>query len=261
SSPAWGSSPPAAGCAGASWRRGTRPSIPPASSPSSGAAWRGRGGGCGGRAAAARRVLRPLRGERPPAAAWRGFLAYARREPRLVLARYLFTPREVAERILGQLRSSRGVEHPFTSGREVVHAETARFLAALPAYEAAILDHLTAGAAVRWIGDGTPEEVGGLVEAPLGTVVVVARPPGSDWEFEWKRCGRRGDHPLRVVFRPRGPGPAPRARASPRRRRGRAGPAPPLRGRQGGPLPGGGAVPPLAGGAPPPRGGGRGAAD
>jgi hypothetical protein len=156
------------------------------------------------RLAGARRVLRPLRGERTSAIAWRGFLAYARREPRLVLARYLFTPREVAERILGQLRSSRGVEHPFTSGREIVHTETARFLATLPAYEAAILGHLTAGAAVRWIGDGTPEEVGALVEAPLGTVVVVARPPGSDWEFEWKRCGRRGDHPLDVVFRRRG---------------------------------------------------------
>jgi hypothetical protein len=156
------------------------------------------------RLARARRVLRPLRGERTPAAAWGGFLAYARREPRLVLARYLFTPREVAERILGQLRSSRGVEHPFTSGREVVRAETARFLAALPLYEAAILGHLSAGAAVRWIGDATPEEVGGLVEAPLGTVVVVARPPGSDWEFEWKRCGRRGVHPLGVVFRRRG---------------------------------------------------------
>jgi hypothetical protein len=156
------------------------------------------------RLAPARRLLGPLRGERTPTAAWRDFLAYARREPRLVLARYLFTPREVAARILGLLRSSRGVEHPFTSGREVVRRETARFISSLPPYEAAILAHLAAGDAVRWVAEATPRELGGLVEAPLGTVVVVARPPGSDWELEWKRCGRRGDHPLDVVFRRRG---------------------------------------------------------
>jgi hypothetical protein len=156
------------------------------------------------RLAPARRVLAPLRGERTPPAAWEAFLAYARREPRLVLARYLFTPREVAERILGLLRSSRGVEHPFTSGREVVRRETARFVASLPPYEAAILAHLAAGDAIRWVADATPAEPGGLVEAPPGTVVVVARPPGSDWELEWKRCGRRGDQPLDVVFRRRG---------------------------------------------------------
>ena len=157
-----------------------------------------------GRLATAGRALPPLSGARTPTAAWAAFLACARREPRLLLARYVFTPREVAARILGRLRSSRGVAHPFTAGREVVRGETARFVAALPPYEAAILAHLADGEAIRWVAEATPSEVGGMVEAPLGTVVVVARPPGSDWEFEWKRCGRRGAHPLDVVFRRRG---------------------------------------------------------
>ena len=156
------------------------------------------------RLAPARRVLAPLRGERTPAAAWEDFLAYARREPRLVLARYLFTPREVAERILGTLRSSRGVEHPFTSGRRGRAQRDGALRLVVTPYEAAILAHLAAGDAVRWVAGATPAEVGGMVEAPLGTVVVVARPPGSDWELEWKRCGRRGDQPLDVVFRRRG---------------------------------------------------------
>ncbi len=152
----------------------------------------------------ARRVLRPLRGEGTSRRAWQGFLAYARREHKLVLARYLFNPRQVAARILGELRSSRGVEHPFAAGRNVVREETARLRASLPAYEAAILDHLCASADIRWIGDRTPAELGALVEAPLSTVVVVAKLPGSDWELEWKRCGRPGDHPVDVVFRRRG---------------------------------------------------------
>lgn len=156
------------------------------------------------RLARAEPAFRGLRGRDTSQDAWRRFLALARCERKLALARFLFTPREVAERMLGRLRSSRGLEHPFTSGRDFVEEETDRALALLPPYEAEVVDLLCRGSAVRWVADDTPAELGALVEAPLGTVVAVARPPGSDLEIEWKRVGRRGSRPLGVVFRRRG---------------------------------------------------------
>jgi hypothetical protein len=156
------------------------------------------------RLARAEPALRGLRGRDTSRDAWRRFLALARCERKLALARYLFTPREVVERMLGRLRSSRGLEHPFTSGRDYVEEETERALALLPPYEAEVVDLLCRGFAVRWVTDGTSTELGALVEAPLGTVVAVGRPPGSDLEIEWKRAGRRGPRPLGVVFRRRG---------------------------------------------------------
>lgn len=156
------------------------------------------------RLARAEPAFRGLRGRGTSREAWRRFLALARSERKLALARYLFTPREVAERMLGRLRSSRGLEHPFTSGRDYVEQETNRALALLPPYEAEILDLLCRGSAVRWVTEETSGELGALVEAPPGTVVAVARPPGSDLEIEWKRAGRPGPRPLGAVFRRRG---------------------------------------------------------
>ena len=156
------------------------------------------------RLARAEPAFRGLRGRDTSREAWRRFLALARSERKLALARYLFTPREVAERMLGRLRSSRGLEHPFTSGRDYVEQETDRALALLPPYEAQIVDLLCRGSAVRWVAEETPVELGALVEAPVGTVVAVARPPGSDLEIEWKRAGRPGPRPLGAVFRRRG---------------------------------------------------------
>ena len=49
-----------------------------------------------------------------------------------------------------------------------------------------------------WVTDDTPSELNSLVEYPVGTVVLVVKPPGSHHEFELKRVGRRGDHPLSV---------------------------------------------------------------
>src|SRR4030095_12023236 len=46
----------------------------------------------------------------------------------------------------------------------------------------------------------TSSEINSLVEYPTTTVVLVVKPPGSDVEFEIKRAGRRGDHPLNVVY-------------------------------------------------------------
>ena len=51
---------------------------------------------------------------------------------------------------------------------------------------------------VYWVADATSSELNSLVEYPVGTVVLVVKPPGSHYEFELKRAGRRGNHPLSV---------------------------------------------------------------
>ncbi len=52
---------------------------------------------------------------------------------------------------------------------------------------------------IFWVSDETSSAINSLVEYPLTTVVLVIKPPGSHYEFELKRAGRRGN-PLSVVF-------------------------------------------------------------
>lgn len=137
------------------------------------------------------------------AGALRDVLLYARKECKLVLARYLFGPEEVAERILAQVRTSRGVPSPFAETPSHIREEAQRALSALPEYEARILDRLSrlgGGHPIYWVTDRTSSEINSLVEYPLGTVVLVIKPPGSDLEIEIKRAGCRGDRLLGIVF-------------------------------------------------------------
>ena len=130
------------------------------------------------------------------------FASLSRRECKLSLARYLFTPEEVVGRILALVRTSKGVADidPFMPA--YVADEAAHALAVwLPDYEAQILRALCETAWVYWVSDATGAEVNSLVEYPLTTVVLVVKPPGSCVEFEFKRAGRRGAHPLGVVYR------------------------------------------------------------
>lgn len=138
-------------------------------------------------------VLAPLWEGKATPAALRDFFAYARRECRLDLARYLFTPEEVVERILSQVRSSRGAPHPFPRKHAYIQEEARRAFAGLPAYEAEILQRLGEGHRIFWVSERTSAEINALVEYPLTTVVLVVKPPGSDVEIEIKRAGCRGD--------------------------------------------------------------------
>ncbi|HEX4964105.1 MAG TPA: hypothetical protein VF173_24985 [Thermoanaerobaculia bacterium] len=156
------------------------------------------------RLARAGRVLRPLCGRSTSRRAWRDFLEFSRSDCKLPLARYVFTPEEVVERILSGLRSSHGIEHPFTSGRPFVDWETRAVFARLPPFEAEILERLCERFRILWLAPTTPAELNGLVEAPLATVVAVVKPPGSDLEIELKRAGRPQRRPLGVVFRRNG---------------------------------------------------------
>lgn len=145
------------------------------------------------------RVHDRINGTRSARRALRDFLGLAQRDCKLTLARYLFSPAEVVERILAQVRLTRGVPDldPFEPPH--IAGEIEQTIAALPDFEASLLRRLCAVGKVCWVADATSSELNSLVEYPLGTVVLVIKPPGSQIEFEIKRAGRRGSHPLGVV--------------------------------------------------------------
>ena len=150
------------------------------------------------------RVHRKIHGTNTPDAALREFVALARSECKLTLARYLFTPEEVVDRIVKEIKTTDGVKDVDVMQPQFMDAETARALQRLPDYEAGILRRLCEGQKTYWVGDKTSSRVNSLVEYPLTTVVLVIKPPGSEIEFELKRAGRRGNNPFNVVFRRNG---------------------------------------------------------
>ena len=126
--------------------------------------------------------------------AWRYFFRVSRDINKLHLARFVFTPDEVAFEIRRQLGISRGVE-----------ALRAKPLALrpvdAPAYESAILDRLCATNEIYWVSERCGSELNALVEFPLTSAVVVVKPPGSEFEIEFKRAGVRRDRRLDVISR------------------------------------------------------------
>jgi DUF971 family protein len=145
------------------------------------------------------RVHCKMHGEMLDAVAVREFIGLSHRDCKLTLARYLFTPEEIVDRVLKQVRVSEGVKDIDVSQPRYVDAQLSHVLNNLPEFEARILQLLCAGAKVYWVSDTTSSAINSLVEYPLTTVVLVIKPPGSDLEFELKRAGRRGN-PLSVVF-------------------------------------------------------------
>jgi len=147
------------------------------------------------------RVHQKIRGRKTSAAALNEFIEASRSECKLTLARYLFTPEEVVDRIVRQIRITDGVTDLDVNQPRYIDAELERASNALPNYEAAILRRLCAGPKIYWVSDATSSRINSLVEYPLTTVVLVIKPPGSELEFELKRTGRKGDNPFTVVFR------------------------------------------------------------
>jgi hypothetical protein len=146
------------------------------------------------------RVHERLAGGRTSQSAIRDFISLSRCECKISVTRYLFTPEEVVERVVSQLRTSRGVPdlghaHPPHVADEVAHA-----LDLLPPYEAEILRGLRKAPLIYWVAGATGSEINSLVEYPLKTVVLVVKPPGSPLEFEIKRAGRRHGPALNVVY-------------------------------------------------------------
>lgn len=147
------------------------------------------------------RVHRRMRGSNIDAAAARDLVATSRCDCKLALARYLFTPEEVVDRVLKEIRVSDAVKDINVEEPRYVDDELAHALNALPDFEAGILKRLCESSKIYWVSDATTSEINSLVEYPLTTVVLVIKPPGSHFEFELKRAGRRGGNPLSVVFR------------------------------------------------------------
>lgn len=146
------------------------------------------------------RVQQNIRGRKTPECALREFIELSRRDCKISIARYLFTPEEVVAEILRQLRVSGGVRDIDTSQPRYMDPEIKSAISLLPDFEARILKELGQKSTVYWVSDATSSKVNSLVEYPLTTVVLVVKPPGSDIEFEIKRAGRKGDNPLSVVF-------------------------------------------------------------
>jgi DUF971 family protein len=145
------------------------------------------------------RVHRKMQRQNVDALAVRDFIALARRDCKLALARYLFTPEEIVERVLKEMRVSEGLKDVDVAQPRFVDTELAHVWRGLPEFEARILRRLCEGTKIYWVGDDTSSEINSLVEYPLSTVVLVIKPPGSHYEFELKRAGRKGN-PLNVVF-------------------------------------------------------------
>jgi hypothetical protein len=146
------------------------------------------------------RVHARIAGIETPEEAVADFVEASRSECKLTLARYLFTPEEVVERIVSQLKTSKGVSDVRSLDQPCVRREIARYFEHLPSFEAAILSALCRRSTIYWVSDATSSRLNSLVEFPLGTVVAVIKLPGSDLEIELKRVGVRGPHAWHVVF-------------------------------------------------------------
>ncbi|HSS22486.1 MAG TPA: hypothetical protein VLL54_20615 [Pyrinomonadaceae bacterium] len=146
------------------------------------------------------RIHKPIRGTRTSHDALGQFIAHARDDCKLSLARYLFKPAEVVEEILRQVRITEGVRDIGASESRHVKEELQAQLALLPSFEASVLNRLRANGSIYWVSDKTRSQINSLVEYPLTTVVLVIKLPGSDLEFEIKRAGRRGPQSLNIVY-------------------------------------------------------------
>jgi hypothetical protein len=146
-----------------------------------------------------KRIHDQISGERITHRALQDFISLSRRDCRLSLARYVFSPDEVMERIFKQVKLSKGLIDLNPSQLAAVEAEDKHTLARMPHYEARILERLRETHRIYWVSEATSSELNSLVEYPLTTVVLVVKPPGSDFEFEIKRAGRPSRCPLKVV--------------------------------------------------------------
>jgi len=120
-------------------------------------------------------------------------------ECKLILAPCAFSPQEIFERILMQVKVSEGVlSSPFAPVQK-------RFAGApcLSTCERQILRHLQCSGQVYWVSASTSSRINSLVEYPLGTAVLVLKLPGSHLEIELKRAGKR-ERPLQVLYEKNG---------------------------------------------------------
>lgn len=146
------------------------------------------------------RVHNKIKGRNTTEPALRAFIELSRRDCKLSLARYLFSPEETVKEILSHLQTTGGVKDLDPSQPRFVDEEVTAALKLLPDFERRILRSLCDSSNVYWVSDETSSKINSLVQYPATTVVLVIKPPGSDIEFEVKRAGRRGRNSLNVVY-------------------------------------------------------------
>lgn len=140
------------------------------------------------------RVHTAIRNPESDRVAWKYFFRAARDVSKLTLARYVFSPEEVVTEVRRHLAISRGVECTASRLKDM-----RRQSAGVPDYESAILERLCSGRDIYWVSERCASESNGLVEFPLTSAVVVVKPPGSDYEIEFKRAGTRRERLLEVI--------------------------------------------------------------
>jgi len=140
-----------------------------------------------------------MRGRATAREALLDFLHIATQPCRLWFARWFFDADEIASRILASVRTSRGVRDGLSETGGWLQAAREQ-LRDLPQPEQQVAAALAAQEHVYWVGSATPSEINGLVEYPLGTIVLVIKLPGSDLELEIKRVGLRGPNVLSALF-------------------------------------------------------------
>ncbi len=146
------------------------------------------------------RVHERIKATRGSQEAWEYLLRVSRQDCKLTLARYLFTPAEVATEICSVATTTRGANHTLDRVHRVHEFECSADLSEIPAYEREILQRLCANRDIYWVSEQTSSQLNSLVEYPLTSAVLVVKAPGSDYEFEFKRAGALGPRKLDVIY-------------------------------------------------------------
>ncbi|ETW92903.1 MAG: hypothetical protein ETSY1_41605 [Candidatus Entotheonella factor] len=150
------------------------------------------------------RVHHQIKGDDTTEEGLRDFLFLARQPCKLALARYLFTPQEVVQQIQQHVKHSKALHDLLEPQHPYMTEEAEYLLSTLPDYEANILRMLSESSRIYWVSDQTSSATNAFVQYPVGTVVLVLKPPGSDFEIELKRAGLRGEQVLGIVYERQG---------------------------------------------------------
>jgi hypothetical protein len=141
--------------------------------------------------------------------AWEYFLRAARDVSKLTLARYVFSAEEVVREVERTLVVTRGAEDAVSRRRRGAAGAIASEPLDRRRYEAEILRRLCDGHRIYWVSPQCGSDLNAMIENPIGSAVVVIKPPGSDLEIEIKRTGLRGPRLLQVITQRSNGTPAP----------------------------------------------------
>lgn len=150
------------------------------------------------------RIHKRLKADDWNLAVWHSLAQISREPCKLTLARYLFTPVEVADEICKSATLTQGARHTLSRAHDLPEFACAGDISDAPAFEREILRHLCNGNNIYWVAEQTSSGLNALVEYPQTSSVLVVKPPGSDREFEFKRAGTRGTRKLNIIYEKNG---------------------------------------------------------